>query len=295
MNQTAINEYLSPEQVNKVLSFHPKGLIALDLETTGLSPYTDQIIEIGAIKIDSQGNVSTYQQLINPEIIIPERTIAIHGITNNMVKDSPTIETVLPKFLDFFDSSSALAHNAQFDFGFIMQAIIKLELDHPKCKIYDSIKLGRTIYKKKKERPLSFKLNDIAEYFDINFNHHRAMDDALTCLLIYEKMLPGHKTKLTTELIEKGYLFEINPDFMKHAKDLPEHLQGILEPINNRQKIYIVYKGGSFGNKLRPIIPMALLPTPKELVLYAQCMISNHNKSFKLNKIKRFSLKPEEN
>ena len=73
---------ITPEEIASLLSLFPKGLVAVDLETTGLSPLVDKIIEIAAIKITPEGEVSTYHQLINPLIEIPEFTIQFHGLIN---------------------------------------------------------------------------------------------------------------------------------------------------------------------------------------------------------------------
>ena len=89
----------------------PKGIIAFDLETTGLSPTFDHIVEISALKM-TQGGEETFSTLVHPPIEIPEKVIAIHGITNSMVKDAPEREEVLKNFKDFIGGKALLAHNA---------------------------------------------------------------------------------------------------------------------------------------------------------------------------------------
>ncbi|MBT6325321.1 MAG: 3'-5' exonuclease, partial [Bdellovibrionales bacterium] len=97
----------------------PNGVVFFDLETTGLSPLVNKIIEIGAIKI-ANDSVSYFSTLINPKVKIPEATIKIHKITDDMVEDSELIEQVLPRFMSFISDHSLVAHNAKFDIGFLV-------------------------------------------------------------------------------------------------------------------------------------------------------------------------------
>ncbi|MCR4436142.1 MAG: exonuclease domain-containing protein [Clostridiales bacterium] len=93
--------------------------ISIDLETTGLSPSKDKILEIAAIRYRNFEEADNFATLINPGIKIPEKITTINGITNEMVKDSPMIEDVLPKLFEYIGNSVLIAHNASFDLKFI--------------------------------------------------------------------------------------------------------------------------------------------------------------------------------
>lgn len=101
----------------------PKTYIAIDVETTGLDPYSDRIVEIGALAFDAKGNdISRFQSLVNPGRPIPERVSAIHGIVDADVADAPAFDVVARAFfgyLDGFTDKLLIAHNAAFDTGFI--------------------------------------------------------------------------------------------------------------------------------------------------------------------------------
>jgi DNA polymerase III alpha subunit (gram-positive type) len=75
--------------------------VAFDIETTGLTPVVDRIVEIGAVKLQNKKIIDTFQELIDPEMPIDPRATAVNNITNDMVRGKPTIEQVLPQFLSY--------------------------------------------------------------------------------------------------------------------------------------------------------------------------------------------------
>jgi DNA polymerase III epsilon subunit family exonuclease len=98
--------------------------VVFDFETTGLSPWAgDEIIEIGAMKIfgNQLDEQNIFHSLINPKRVIPEEATKVNGITNDMVASAPTLDVVLPKFLDFIGTAWLVAQNAKFDMGFLMK------------------------------------------------------------------------------------------------------------------------------------------------------------------------------
>ena len=98
-----------------------------DFETTGLSPLLgDEIVEIGAIKVCEGEIIGTYHSLINPGRDIPPEVTAINKITNEMVINAPSLLEKLPEFLDFIGENVLVAHNAPFDFSFLVNAVNKL-------------------------------------------------------------------------------------------------------------------------------------------------------------------------
>lgn len=159
--------------------------IVFDIETTGLSATNDMITEIGAVKIQDGKIIDTYTQLINPERPIPEKIIELTGITDEMVKDKPTINEVIFDFNNFIQNHVLVAHNASFDVGFIREKmrLCSLELDNP---ILDTLALSRAVFPSLK----SHKLNVVAKHLDIELlNHHRAVDDAKATAEILLKIL----------------------------------------------------------------------------------------------------------
>ena len=146
-----------------------------DIETTGFSHRNDKIIEIGAVKIRNNEIIDRFSELINPEISIPDKIIEITGITDPMVEDKATIDSILPRFIDFIGDSVIVAHNSDFDMSFIRTKSEQLGLDKVENLVLDTLALSRIMYKDLKNH----KLNTIAKYLDVQLkNHHRAVDDS---------------------------------------------------------------------------------------------------------------------
>jgi DNA polymerase III epsilon subunit family exonuclease len=114
--------------------------VALDTETTGLQPIVHRLVDIGAVRFRLDGwELATFQQLIDPEIPIPPEVQQVHGITDAMVRRKPTIEHVLPQFIEFLGESDTilLAHNAPFDLSFLAMALIRLGIAYPPHHVFD--------------------------------------------------------------------------------------------------------------------------------------------------------------
>ena len=159
--------------------------IVFDIETTGLSAQTCKITEIGAVKVQGGKVLERYNVFVNPEIPIPEEIVKLTGITDEMVKDADTIDKVLPEFLAFCGDRLLIAHNADFDTGFIRYNAKALEIPFENPYL-DTVALSRYLNPELKKH----KLDTLAEYFELgNFNHHRACDDAEMLAMIFFKMM----------------------------------------------------------------------------------------------------------
>jgi len=147
----------------------PTTLVAFDLETTGLSPLNDEIIEIGAVKFAFQKvgakleivEKATFQSLVKPDRHIPEGATRVNHITDAMVANAPTAKEVLPNFLRFCGQSSLLvAHNGHsFDAPFLREACRRAGVPVPKLPVLDSLKISRNVMRESS----SHKLSDIAQ------------------------------------------------------------------------------------------------------------------------------------
>ncbi|WP_442952119.1 PolC-type DNA polymerase III [Peptacetobacter sp.] len=159
--------------------------VVFDLETTGFSNINDKITEIGAVKIKDFKIVDRFSELINPQKDISYKIQELTGITNEMVKDKPTIEEILPKFMEFVGEDVLVAHNADFDTGFIMQKCIEQGIEYKNKKI-DTLMLARIMLPNLKR----YKLDKVAKEVGVQLlNHHRAVDDAEATANIFIKFL----------------------------------------------------------------------------------------------------------
>lgn len=280
---------LTTDQTEILLEIFSKGLVALDLETTGLSALTDRIVEMAAVRLHPNGKLDTFTSLINPGIEIPTTVTKIHGISDEMVGSSPHLSQILPSFLEFIGDRAIVAHNAKFDLGFIIYAIHQLQLPIPQNPVYCSIQLARNSFQNMPNN----KLGTLAEQLGFSFHcQHRALDDSYICLKVFSHALMALKEKGSLDKYKSSHLFNLK-DFCR-LKDysIPNNLQNLKEYIQNQTEIEIMYKGGSVRNKFRPVRPVALLPLPSSTILYALCLISNQHKSFKLAKITAFRARP---
>ena len=159
--------------------------VAFDLETTGLSSRTDRIIEIGAVILKNGQEIDRFQTFVDPEQKLDRKIIDLTGITDDMLVGAPKIEEVLPKFLDFIGDRVLVAHNSDFDTGFIRAECARLGYEY-NYTAADTLILSQNLLPQLGK----FKLNIVSNALSLpDFNHHRAGDDALTCGLIMTKLL----------------------------------------------------------------------------------------------------------
>lgn len=152
----------------------------IDLETTGFDPKFDSIIELSAIKVSNSKITDTFSSLVNPEYEIDEFTTELTGITNEMLKDAPVLEDILPKFLDFLSNSVILAHNANFDINFIYDISEKPF----KNDFIDTLRVSRRVFKNQFE---NHKLVTIANALDLEHKpSHRGLDDCYCAYDLFE-------------------------------------------------------------------------------------------------------------
>ena len=126
--------------------FHLGPFTVFDLETTGMSSLHDRIVEIAAVRIETNGTLSRFHSLINPGIRIPSGASAVHGISNAMVAQSPSFNEIAYTFLKFAEESTLVAHNARFDLGFLQESLHRNGLKIWEGKTMDSIILIKKAY-----------------------------------------------------------------------------------------------------------------------------------------------------
>ncbi len=275
--------YFSREQLSVIFKYFPHGLVAFDLETTGLSPIVDKIVEISAIKITKDG-VELFDHMLNPQIPIPKSSTDIHGINDSHVQDKPTIKEILPMFADFIKDTSVVAHNIIFDAGFLIYNFHKEDIAMSNINSYCSCKLARIFIKKAKNH----KLKTLSDYFSIKIeNHHRALDDAIACMKIFVFTL-GEIENLYD--LKKGFYCNFKEFNKAYDFKVPNNLLGLNQLVTKQQVVDIKYNGGSRRGQFRPVKLVSILPMPNSTVLYAYCFLSNIYKTFKLNKIESFQM-----
>jgi len=171
------------------ISSLPEEFVVFDLETTGLSPHSDEILEIGAIKVNRDSNVSsglarcqTFQTLVKPSGHIPAMITKINGISEQMVdKDGESIETALKGFMSFVGDLPLVSYNADFDMGFIESAANKYGIPVTNSHVC-ALKMARRAWPRRK----NYKLCDMAKDGQLSdADAHRALGDCQRTLIIF--------------------------------------------------------------------------------------------------------------
>ena len=182
----------------KNLVINPKGqdlnteYIVFDIETTGLSQKKNKIIEIGAVKVKDGEEIDRFSEFINPEEPIPYSIEQLTSITDEMVMHAPTVDVILPKFLEFCGDDIVVAHNAAFDTGFIKKNAKDLGIKFDNT-IMDTMTLSHVLLPELGK----FTLDRVCKALNVkNEHHHRAVDDANATAKIF--------VKLYEMLVERG-------------------------------------------------------------------------------------------
>ena len=159
--------------------------VAFDLETTGLSSRTDRIIEIGAVIMKNGKELDRFQTFVNPERPLDRKIVELTGITDSILSGAPKIEDVLPKFLDFVGDRVLVAHNSDFDTGFIRAECGRQGLPYT-FTAADTLILAQNLMPQLSKHKLDVVSNALSLP---EFNHHRAADDAAVCGMIMARFL----------------------------------------------------------------------------------------------------------
>ena len=188
-----VEGYFVPDKDPAVFNSRGQGLdteyCVLDLETTGISYVTEKITEVGIIKYKNGEIIDEFECFVNPEKPIPEKVVEITHITDDMVKDAETIDKVIPKIIDFIGDSVLVAHNADFDIGYLKYNFEKYGYTLENTYI-DTLRLAKAIFPDLKK----YKLGIIADSLKIKVDvAHRALDDVKTLVEVFKVMIERTK------------------------------------------------------------------------------------------------------
>lgn len=227
-----VEAYLIDDLGNAV--FSPRGqnlddtYVVFDIETTGLSKEKEMITEIGAVKVADGKIIERFSTFVNPQRPISAEITKLTGITDDMVKDAPTIENVLPEFLKFCEDTVLVAHNASFDTGFIRIAAERAGLGELHHTIVDTLELARALLPELNKH----KLDIVCEHLGVTLNgHHRAVNDAEATAEVFIKFLDMLAEKKIFTLDEINVLASRTVNYKKlrayHAIILVKNYTGL--------------------------------------------------------------------
>lgn len=244
--------------------------VVFDLETTGFSPVHNRIIEIGAVKIENGIITDRFSEFVNPHVPIPFHITNLTSITDDMVKDAPSIEEVLPRFVDFCGDAVMVGHNVGFDIGFIYENCRRQGIKADYTTI-DTVGLSHAFFPQQGNH----RLETVAKTLKVNLGfHHRAVDDAECTAQILLKFLPMIRDyfKYITEegAVPFSLVNTLGADDAERIKRLrPFHATLLAQNETGRVNLYtmisISHLEFLYGGK--PIIPKSVLMKHREGIL----------------------------
>ena len=260
--------------------------VAFDLETTGLSPESDRIVEIGAVRFrPSGGVVAEFDRLVNPLRPSSPRARAVHGIPDEELAWAETAEVVIPEFVAFLgdpDRTTLLAHNASFDAGFLGRELARLGRSMPGHSVIDTLTLARRRWPRIVG---GHKLDGLARRLGLDpHGSHRALADS--------RRVQG----LWLALMETDAEPDGNPPTMPLAFPIfdarcpppaPRGWGWVEEAIGRDQSIRIEYAGGTRGLTPRAITPRRFAIRGGVAYLVALCHLDRKEKEFRLDRVRR--------
>lgn len=234
-----------------------KDYVVFDIETTGLDPKFDEIIEISGVKVVNDEIIDTFSSLVKPENLISPFITELTHITNEMVKDADKIEVVLPKFMEFIGDNILIGHNVNFDINFVYDTLEKINYSKKLSNNFiDTMRLGRYLLKNLNHH----RLMDLANYYNISYEGaHRSLTDAKITYQVYLKLKDaiiseyGNKEEFMRHNTSKNYgvkAREIIPTVDNFDVDNPLYHQyfvitGALQNMTRKEAMQnIVNKGG---------------------------------------------------
>ncbi len=241
--------------------------VVFDIETTGFSPVNDKIIEIGAVKVREGEILERFSSFVNPDTPIPFEIEKLTGINDSMVMDAPFIDEVLPEFLAFCEGCALVAHNANFDMGFIKENALRQNIKREFTYV-DTVGIARVLLPHQAKHTL----DAVAKALGVSLeNHHRAVDDAEATAEIFIKFISMLKEEGADTLAKVNALGDSSPEIVKR---LPSYHAIILAKNNiGRENLYTLVSEShlTYYNK-RPRVPKSLLLKHREgLILGSAC------------------------
>lgn len=188
--------------------------VCIDLETTGLDPKRDKIIEIGAVKVERGEITGEWETFVNPERKLEERIVELTGIRDEQLAEAEKIANILPELFDFLEDKALLGHCVLFDFSFLKKAAVNERMTFERTGI-DTLKIARKYLKDLESRSLE----SLCRHYGISHNAHRALEDARATVRLYQK-LSEEFYKKEEEAGEKS-LFCPKPLLYQAKRDTP--------------------------------------------------------------------------
>lgn len=235
--------------------------VVFDTETTGLNAAENTLIEIAAVKMKGLEMIGEWTTLIDPEIEITPKITELTGITNEMVKGKPKLAEALLKFREFVGDAVLVAHNAEFDLGFISVCAARVGMPEWTNPVLDTLPLARKLYPSEK----NYRLKTLTQKFNIELvNHHRALDDTVATAKVFQHMLKDLKERG----IERLSQLNENDGDVDYSRMRPFHATILVQNKTGLKNLYKMVSESHVNYFYRvPRVPRSLLVKYREGLL----------------------------
>ncbi|MGC5324080.1 PolC-type DNA polymerase III [Brevibacillus sp. SYSU BS000544] len=224
---------LLPNRANDVVIDENTSYVVFDTETTGLNAAENTIIEIAAVKMRGSEIIDKWSELIDPGFPVGPKTTEITGITNEMLQGQPSLDVVLRQFKEFVQDSILVAHNAEFDQGFLNACAKRIGLETWSNPFLDTLPLARMLYKGMR----NYRLGTLAKRFNVDLvNAHRALDDTVALAQVFQVMLKDMKEQ---EIKSLSHLNELSNQQADYKSSRPFHATILVQ---NKEGLKNLYK-----------------------------------------------------
>lgn len=241
--------------------------VVFDTETTGFTPFVDQMIEIGAVKIKNGVVTDRFDELINPNRKLPDKIVELTNITDEMLEDKDTEENVTKRFIEWVKDAPMVAHNAKFDIGFIEAAYSKYNLGEFTNTVVDTMSMARMLYPNWKNHKLSTLVKNLEVPWDESAHHRADYDSEGTAIAFYK--MAKQADKMNIETTTKLYGSVNQEELIKFSK--PFHMNVL---VKNKVGLKNLFKIISYANtkylfkNSEPKLPRKELDTYREGLLF---------------------------
>lgn len=181
--------------------------VSIDLETTGLNPKTDKIIEIGAVKVEDGKITERFSTYVNPGRKLEQRIIELTGIRDEDLSNAPVMEEILPGLLPFLGDLPFLGHSILFDFSFLKKAVVNQKMTFEKTGV-DTLKIARKYLQSLESRSL----DSLCEYYSIPHQAHRALADAEATASLYCRLINDFYSAEEDLFCPKPLIYKVKRD-----------------------------------------------------------------------------------
>ena len=253
--------------------------IAFDVETTGLVPGVDRIIELAAVMFEGPVVLESFERLVDPGLSIPKTAALVNGITDSMVHGAPSIEETLPGFLRFLGQGTPVAHNATFDVGFITADARRSGKVPPAGPVLDTRGLAQRAFPKR----TSYSLQNLAKDFGLVSGTHRALADAHVCRQLFLRCREMLGDDVTAAALAQASGAPL--DFICHAPRHTELAKRFAQVMRCGRDVRIHYRSSGGDVTERDIQPLAFAIIGGAICIRAFCRLRGEERIFRLDAI----------